>query len=116
MEYRFGHLPAVFPHQPWQFANTPKTRPQGSRLGKDPENPAEVKAIGPHRDAHLIARDEAGRRADAVNAGPVSAGLFQVIADLVLHAAADGDNNVFWLSRTNDFEQSFILNAIAAAL
>ena len=92
-------------NQPGQSANAPKSRTQGSRLREDSKNPAEIKPISPHGNADLVAGDEAGGGADAINAGAITAVLFDVIADLVLHAAADGDDDMFRMACTDDFEQ-----------
>ena len=74
-------------------------------FGDGAEEPAEVELVGPDGDADLVSAEEGDGGADAVDGGAVGEVAFEVEAESLLGAAADGDDDVLGAEAVEAFEQ-----------
>ena len=85
-------------------------------MRKEAEYPTDKKSIGPHRDNYLVAGDEAGRSADAVNARAISQLMFEITAELVLRPATDANDDMLRFTLFQNRNQRIVSDAVAASL
>ena len=117
--YHFGHLRLTisafssiggsFSRQ-WKMshgraARAPEARDEDARLSDGAEEPADVIFVGPIGDADLVAGEKTERGADAMDRRPVIEMLEQIVAELVLHPAADRDHDMLRALSPNEREE-----------
>src|SRR6266436_9402878 len=89
-----GEAVAVAKHEGEEFEGAPVAGDVAFRLGYGAEEPAEVEPVGPDGDVDLVAAEEGDGGADAVDGRAIVEVAFEVEAEALLRAAADGDDDV----------------------
>jgi len=101
-------------HEGEEFEGAPVAGDVAFRFSDGAEEPAEVEPVGPDRDVDLVAREEGDGGADAVDGGTVVEVAFEVEAESLLRAAADGDDDVLRTEAVEAFEQRGVGDGSAA--
>src|SRR5438309_8517857 len=78
-------------------------------LTEQAQEPAEITAIGPHRNRRLIAGEKRERGPDAVNGRLIIQMIAQIISEILLLSAANSDNNVSRFTCMDLIQQTEIL-------
>src|SRR5882724_10894956 len=90
----YRQLLAIFPNQPRQPQSTHQPWNERRRLRKQSKEPAEIKPVRPVGYCGLVAGDKSERRADAMDCGPIRQIFAQIISELFLCAAANGNDDM----------------------
>jgi hypothetical protein len=103
-----GKAIAIAKHERQEFAGFPITWDVAFRLRDGTEEPAEVEPVGPDGDVDLIAAEEGDGGTDAVDGGVVGEVGFEIEAEALLRAAADGHDDVLRTNAVEAFEQRWV--------
>src|SRR5260370_24744839 len=86
-------LPILYEKR-WQLKSPGQPWNENARLGEKTEQPTEIETIRPIGNRNLIAGEKSERGADAVNRRPIIQMIAQIMTELFLGPAADGNNDV----------------------